>query len=94
MLVLWLVMICKSKHNGVQMGTKKAKVVGVRLDDVGQYWLENLAHKLYLSEAEVMRQALQCYAEKYDLRTERQSIIKFIRENGRLSESGEYTPGK
>ncbi len=76
------------------MGSKKAKIVGVRLDDVGQYWLERLAHKLSLSEAEVMRQSLQCYAEKNELITDRAFIIDRIRHDGHLSESGEYNPGK
>jgi len=75
------------------MGSNK-KLVGVRLDDVGQFWLERLADKLYLSEAEVMRQALQCYAKENGLIMDRAFIIDRIRQDGHLSESGEYNPGK
>lgn len=72
------------------MGNKKAKVVGVRLDDVGQYWLEHLAVGLGLSEAEVMRQALQAYATENKLPTDRKFIMDRVRSSGQLSDEDDY----
>jgi len=72
------------------MGTKKAKVVGVRLDDVGQFWLEHLASSLGLSEAEVMRQALQTFAAENKLTTDRKLIMDLVRNSGQLSDEEDY----
>ena len=72
------------------MGNKKAKVVGVRLDDVGQYWLEHLAFSLGLSEAEVMRQALQTFAAENNLPTDRKLIMDRVRSSGQLSDEDDY----
>ena len=72
------------------MGNKKAKVVGVRLDDVGHYWLEHLAVSLGLSEAEVMRQALQTFAAENKLTTDRKFIMDLVRNSGQLSDEEDY----
>jgi len=72
------------------MGNRKAKVVGVRLDDVGQFWLEHLAVSLGLSEAEVMRQALQTFAIENKLSTDRKLIMGIVRNSGQLSDEDDY----
>lgn len=76
------------------MGTKRSKAVGVRLDDVQQWLLEHLAVKLAFTEAEVMRKALEYYAEKNDLRTDRAWILERVRGGGQLSDYDDYHPGK
>jgi len=72
------------------MGTRKAKVVGVRLDDVGQFWLEHLTVSLGLSEAEVIRQALQTFAAENKLTTDRKFIMDIVRRSGQLSDEEDY----
>jgi len=53
----------------------KTKVVGVRLDPVGEYWLDNLTDMLGLSEADVLRASLELYAKQNGLETSRSKII-------------------